>query len=91
MFSETTSDWSAQLSLLRRELNGKLKDFIGDFEHIVNYLEVPDPEDKSKAFKYVLNEKNNIFADIEAVQRSMINLYGVTVDGECFLLRIHCF
>jgi hypothetical protein len=61
-----------------------LKDLIGDYKkwHIDNPLEVADPEVKSKSLLYVFNDKNNIFADIEAVQRSMIMLYGITVHGE---------
>jgi hypothetical protein len=70
-------------------LNGKLKDFIGDYKHIDNTLEVPDPEDKSKALQYVLNDKNNIFVDIEAVQRSMIKLYGITLDGKYSCPNLH--
>jgi hypothetical protein len=67
-----------QLSKLRRELNGRLKDFIGD-----------DPEDKSKALQYVFNDKNNIFVDIEAVERSMIKLYGITLDGKYSCHNLH--
>jgi DNA phosphorothioation-dependent restriction protein DptG len=78
-----------QLSKLRRELNGRLKDFIGDYEHIDNTLEVHDPEDKSKALQYVFNDKNNIFVDIEAVERSMIKLYGITLDGKYSCHNLH--
>ena len=63
-------------------MNGKLKDFIRDYKQTDNTLDVPTLENKSKALQYVLNDKKNIFVDIEVVQRSMIKLYGITLDGK---------
>jgi hypothetical protein len=79
-----------QVSLLRRELNGNLRDLVGDYRHVSSVLEVrartSKSKDKSKGKglkmeKIVLNDKNTMFVDIEAVQRTMVKLYGVTEAG----------
>lgn len=76
-------DVYVQVSLLRRELNGNLRDLVGDYKHVSSVLEVQastsKTKDKSKEKglkmeKIVLNDKNTMFVDIEAVQRTMVKL-----------------
>ena len=76
--------------MLRRKLNGNLRNMVGDYKHVCNVLEVTtsskNSKDKSKEKglqieRIVLNDKNTMFVDIEAVQRTMVKLYGITQDG----------
>jgi len=79
-----------KVNFLQRKLNGNLRDMVGDYKYVCNVLEVPtsakNSKDKSKEKglqieRIVLNDKNTIFVDIEAVQRTMVKLYGITQDG----------
>ena len=35
-----------------------------------------------KSKEVILNDKNNLFADIKVVQQSMVLFYNITVEGE---------
>lgn len=50
-------------------LNGKLNYYIINLEHIINSLEVLDPNPMCQTMKYMLYGKNDILTDIEAIQR----------------------
>ena len=80
-----------QVSLLRRELNSRLKDLVGDYYHIDSMLElvasasVTNGKGKKKnpdISRVVLTTKNSLFVDIEVVQRTMVKLYKFTIEGE---------
>jgi len=85
-----------QVSLLRTELNSKLKDLIGEYYYIDSTLElvaqVPvtnakGKKKKSEITRVVLTSKNSLFVDIEVVQRTMVKLYGFTTEGNYFILE----
>lgn len=85
-----------QVKLLRSELNSKLKDLIGDYYHIDSTLEmvaqVPvtnakGRKKKSEITRVVLTSKNNLFVDIEVVQKTMVKLYGFTTEGDYFIFQ----
>ena len=61
------------VSILRREMNGKLWAFVGDYYSINNILEI-QPSTKSKKKEIVQVEsttKNSFFVDVEMVQRTL--------------------
>lgn len=71
----------------RQMLNLKLYDYIGDYYFLTDSNTFP-PVTKSKArskeneiIKVSLNQYNNIFADVEQVQRTMVELDGITHEG----------
>jgi len=73
------------VSLLRRELNSKFKDFVGEYYSINNQV-VISPFAKSKkkeSVKLKLDEFNSLFVDVEQVQRTMVNLYRITPEIQC--------
>lgn len=81
--------------MLRRELNSKLKDLVGEYYHVESTLEletqaaVTNGRAKNKKpdlSRVVLTSKNNLFVDIEVVQRTMVKLYGFTTQGEYSLI-----
>jgi len=72
-------------------LNSKLGELVGQCTHINNSLEIAASKGKllekgkGKGRQYerlVLNEKNTLFTDVEAVQRSIVKVYGITPEGE---------
>ena len=72
------------VSVARKMLNLKLGDYVGEYYLINNTLEVPATA-KSKTedpIKVKLNDNNSIFVDVEQVQRTMVELYNVTVEGK---------
>lgn len=80
-----------QVTLLRTELNSKLKDLVGDYYYIDSTLELlaqvsvtnaKGRKKKSEITRVVLTKKNSLFVDIEVVQRTMVKLYGFTTEGE---------
>ena len=74
-----------RLAQLRKQMNAKLPQFIGDWYHIEGrriILEVRVGKKIVHAQKEViLDEKNNLFAELEVVQRSMILFYDITLEG----------
>lgn len=78
------------VSKLRQELNAKLSDLIGEHQHIDSSFDVPAPtKSKSKEpMKITLSSKNSLFVDVEAVQRTIVSLYGITPSGT---ISIFCF
>lgn len=73
------------MALLRRELNANFPRFIGEYKHIEGRFIPPPPtrtSDKAVVVKEVkLDEKNSLFVELEAVQRSMVLFYGITEEG----------
>lgn len=66
---------------LRLNMNKNLRGLIGDYYCLHSSLEVPSTK-KNKAMKpLTLNEHNNFFCDIEAVQQTMVTLYKITPEG----------
>jgi hypothetical protein len=80
------------VSLLRREMNAKLRDFVGDYYSISNILEI-QPSTKSKKKETVrveLTTKNSFFVDVEMVQRTMVALYNFTPEGVFIYTTLVC-
>lgn len=77
---------STRLAELRRKMNGKLPQFIGEYFHIDGRKVIPEVRVNrkvvSKSKEVILNDKNNLFAKIEVVQQSMVLFYNITVEGE---------
>ncbi|KAG0595634.1 hypothetical protein M758_UG183700 [Ceratodon purpureus] len=74
-----------QVSLLRTEMNGNLKNYIGDYYHINNSWQIPvkageDPKKRNTPTHLHLNENNTLFVDVETVQRSIVKLYDITLE-----------
>jgi hypothetical protein len=84
-----------QVTLRRRELNSNLRDFVGQYYHINNSLEVEARKSRlekgrAKGLQYekiILTDKNTFFIDVEAVQRTIVQLYGISSEG---LYWSHC-
>ena len=71
------------MSVLRRMFNLKLGEYVGNYHSINNSLEVPATvKSKSKDPIHIkLNDNNSFFADVEQVQRTMVELYDITLEG----------
>ena len=76
------------ISLLRKEMNAKLADFVGEYYPIINTLEIPPAlqSKKKESMLIELNEHNSLFVDVEIVQRTMVQLYKFTLVGTFQLL-----
>lgn len=81
------------ISLLRQQLNSKLTDFVGQYYSINNSIEFPvgSKSKKKEPVKIKLTSHNSLFCDIEAVQRTMVLLYQITLAGKCNLIHIHIY
>lgn len=80
-----------QVQLLRKELNMNLEDLVGQPMFISNTYEVaPSTKKNQKSAKegklLTLDKFNNLFLDIESVQRTMIRLYKITEEGTKFTM-----
>lgn len=77
-----------QVNLLRRQMNSKLDELIGSFYSINDTFIVPsNSKSKNKdPVKVELNEINSFFADVEKVQATMVQLYGIPLKV-CALIR----
>ena len=71
------------VSVLRRMFNLKLGEYVRNYHSINNSLEVPATvKSKSKDPIHIkLNDNNSFFADVEQVQRTMVELYDITLEG----------
>ena len=72
-----------QVSKVRQLLNLKLNEYIGEYYSLTESLEVP-PTRNSKdkeSIKVSLNKNDSIFIDVEQVQCTMVELYGITPEG----------
>lgn len=72
--------------LLRTELKDNLRDYIGDYSHSENSFPIPlgSNEDELKRISPThlnLDRSNNLFDDLEVVQRSMVKYYNITTEG----------
>lgn len=78
---------STRVAQLRREMNSKLPQFIGDYYHIDGRQIIPEVRVGKKVVRkskeVILDNKNNLFADIKVVQQSMVLFYDITIEGEC--------
>jgi len=68
-------------------MNGNLKNYIGDYYHINNSWQIPvkageDPKKRITPTHLHLDENNTLFVDVETVQRSMVKLYDITLEGK---------
>ena len=72
------------VSVTRKMLNLKLGDYVGEYYSINNTLEVPATAESKieDPIEVKLNDNNSIFVDVEQVQRTMVELYNVTVEGK---------
>ena len=66
------------VSLLRQEMNAKLRDFDGDYYSISNISEIQlsTKSKKKETVRVELTMKNSFFVDVEMVQRTMVSLYN---------------
>jgi len=71
------------VSILRKEMNSKLSDFVGQYYSINNFLDISSQaKSKNKQPDHVqLTAKNSLFVDIEQMQRTMVQLYRITPEG----------
>lgn len=83
-----------RLATLRKEMNAKLPQFIGDYYHIDGRRTIPEVRVGGKvvtaAKEVVLDSKNNLFVELEVVQRSMVMFYEMTMEGTIISFPI-CF
>ena len=74
-----------RLATLRKQMNSKLPQFIGDYYHIDGRRTIPEVRVGGKvvtaAKEVVLDSKNNLFVELEVVQHSMVLFYEMTVEG----------
>lgn len=74
-----------RLASLRQDMNAKLPQFIGEYYHIEGRRVIPAVRQGRKeitpAKEVILHSKNNLFVDLEVVQRSMVLFYNITVEG----------
>jgi hypothetical protein len=74
-----------RLASLRKEMNAKLPQFIGEYQWIEGRHSIPEVRVGSKvvtpAKEVILNIKNSLFVDLEVVQQSMVLFYGMSVAG----------
>ena len=77
---------SKKVAKLRRNMNSKLPQFIGEYYHIDGRRIIPEVRIGKnvvrKSKEVILNDKNNLFVDIKVVQQSMVLFYNITVEGE---------
>lgn len=75
----------SRLAELRKQMNENLPQFIGDYYHIEGRRHIPEVRQGKKvvrpAKEVTLHSKNNLFAELEVVQRSMVLFYDMTVEG----------
>ena len=69
------------------KLNSKLQDYTGECYHINDLWEIPvvsgeDPKKHTGPTHLHLDETNNLFVDVEIVQRSIVRHYDVTLAGK---------
>jgi hypothetical protein len=74
-----------RLAQLRKQMNAQLPQFIGDYYHIEGRRIIPEVLIGKKivrgAKEVVFHSKNNLFAELEVVQRSMVLFYDVTLEA----------
>lgn len=74
-----------RLAQLRKQMNDKLPQFIGDYYSIEGCRVIPAIRIGKKIVapekEVILNSKNNLFVDLEVVQQSMVLFYDITVAG----------
>ena len=77
---------SKKVAKLRRNMNSKLPQFIGEYYHIDGRRIIPEVRVGKnvvrKSKEVILNDKNNLFADIKVVQQLMVLFYNIIVEGE---------
>jgi hypothetical protein len=76
-----------QVSLARSMLNLKLTEYVGEYYSLNETLVVPASAKATskEPVKVCLNEMNSLFVDVEQVQRTMVQLYGLTPSGKLTL------
>ena len=81
-----------RLASLRKEMNAKLPQFIGDYYHINGCRTIPEVRVGGKVVtatkEVVLDSKNNLFVELEVVQRSMVMFYEMTTEGTVNIFMI---
>ena len=82
-----------QVATARSMLNLKLKEYVGEYSHIMDSIYVaPSKKTMDKNLvKVELNEFNSFFADVEQVQRTMVDLYNITPEGILHLILWYIF
>jgi hypothetical protein len=68
-----------QVSILRRELNGNMKALLGKKQCIDHSSFTSIKEERAKLYMTItLAKTNNLFVDVESVQRTMVRLKFTT-------------
>jgi hypothetical protein len=82
-----------QVSILRKSFNSKLHEFVEEYYSLHNTMEIPRAQNSTnkKPLRITLNDQNNLFLDVECVQRTMVNLCNVTPEGEHLLINLFNF
>jgi hypothetical protein len=67
------------ISTLKKKINSKLHEYIGEHYHIHTTIEYTLKSGTSRKQKdqLALNKKNSCFVDIEAVQKTIVNFYNI--------------
>ena len=80
------------LASLKKEMNAKLPQFIGDYYHIDGRRTIPEVRVGGKvitaAKEVVLDSKKNLFVELEVKQRSMVMFYEITTKGTVNIFMI---
>jgi hypothetical protein len=74
-----------KISIARSLLNLKLQEYVGEYYPIISTLKASPTGNNKEHVLVSLNEYNSLFTDVEQVQRTMVELYGITPQG-CKLL-----
>lgn len=79
-----------RLAKLRKEMNAKLPQFIGEYYSIEGRRIIPEVRVAGKvitsAKEVILDSNNSLFVDLEVVQRSMVMFYEMTIEGKMVAL-----
>lgn len=75
-----------RLASLRQDMNAKLPQFIGNYysiegRRVIRTAVRQGKKEITAAKEVILHSKNNLFVDLEVVQRSMVLFYNITVEG----------
>jgi len=66
---------------LRQEMNANFKDLVGDYYSLQCSIDIGMASKSKAKKKFTLTEHNNFFCDLEAIQRTMVQLYKITPEG----------
>jgi len=65
-------------------MNKNLSDLIGDYYNLQCSFNIAMKSKNNTKSNITLTDHNNFFCDLEAVQRTMIRLYKITLEGSAW-------